>query len=78
MSTKCSTFPCCLKAHNEFLGFFFTCVSIGEHRLYQGADKSLARPGRKQAPKHVRDVHDFNNIEKRADIKFFFLARQGT
>ena len=23
---------------------------------YQGADKSLAQPGRKQAQKHVRDV----------------------
>jgi len=41
--------------------------------MYQGADKSLARPGRKQARKHVRDVNDFNNIEKRAVIKFFFL-----
>ena len=42
-------------------------------RLYQGADKSLARPGRKQARKHVRDARDFNNIEKRAVIKIFFL-----
>jgi len=40
-----------------------------------GSDKSLARPGRKQAPKHVRDTRDFNNIETRAVIKFFF-ARQ--
>jgi len=37
-----------------------------------GADKSLALPGRKQARKHVRDAHDFNNIETRAVIKFFF------
>jgi len=36
-----------------------------------GADKSLARPGRKQARKHVREVSDFNNIETRAVIKFF-------
>jgi len=35
---------------------------------YQGADKSLARPGRKQARKHVRDARDFNNIETRAVI----------
>jgi len=28
-----------------------------------GADKSLARPGRKEARKHVRDARDFNNIE---------------
>jgi len=46
--------------------------------VYGGADKSLARPGRKQPRKHVRDVRDFNNIETRAVIKFFwFPARQG-
>jgi len=43
---------------------------------YCGADKSLARPGRKQARKHVRDARDFNNIETRA-VKFSFFARQG-
>ena len=37
------------------------------------ADKSLARPGRKQARKHVRDARDFNNMETRAVIKFLFL-----
>jgi len=31
--------------------------------FYGGADKSLARPGRKQAWKHVRDARDFNSIE---------------
>jgi len=41
--------------------------------LYWGADKSLARPGKKQARKHVRDARDFNNIETRALIKFLFL-----
>ena len=40
---------------------------------YRRADKSLARPGRKQARKHVRDASDFNNIEKGAVIKFLFL-----
>ena len=40
--------------------------------MYRGADKSLARPGRKQARKHFRDARDFNNIETRAVIKFFF------
>ena len=40
-----------------------------------GADKSLARPGRKQARKHVRDAHHFNNIETRAVIKFFFFCK---
>ena len=38
-----------------------------------GADKSLARPGRKQARKHFRDARDFNNIKTRAVIKFFIL-----
>jgi len=42
-----------------------------------GADQSLARPGRKQARKHVREARDFNNIETQAVIKFFFPARQG-
>jgi len=41
--------------------------------VYRGADKSLARPGRKQARKLVRDARDFNNIETRAGIKFLFL-----
>jgi hypothetical protein len=41
--------------------------------LYRGADKSLSRPGRKQARKHVRDARHFNNIEKRAVIKVFIL-----
>ena len=42
-------------------------------RSYRGADKSLARPGRKQARKHVRDSRNFNNIETRAVVKFCFL-----
>jgi len=37
--------------------------------LYRGADKFLARPGRKQAQKYVRGAGDFNNIETRAVIK---------
>jgi len=41
--------------------------------MYRGADKSLVRPGRKQARKHVTDARDFNNIETRAVIKFLFL-----
>jgi len=44
---------------------------------YRRSDKSLARPGRKQFGKHIRDARDFNNIETRAVIKFFFSARQG-
>jgi len=41
--------------------------------MYRGTDNSLARPARKQARKHVKDARDFNNIETRAVIKFFFL-----
>ena len=41
-------------------------------RTYR-ADNSLARPGRKQARKHDRDVRDFNQIKARAVIKFLFL-----
>jgi len=48
----------------------FLSVSL---RYTPGADKSLARPGRKQARKHVRDARDFNNIETRAVITFCFL-----
>jgi len=58
----------------------WTCVnslyphdcSLIINRKIRGADKSLARPGRKQARKHVGDARDFNNIETRAVIKFFF------
>jgi len=35
---------------------------LHENGLYRGADKSLARPGRKVPRKHVRDARDFNNI----------------
>ena len=38
--------------------------------LYRGADKSLARTGRKEVRKLVRDARDFNNIKTRAVIKF--------
>jgi len=44
---------------------------------YRGVDKSLARPGRKQAWKHVRDVHSLNSIKTQAVTEFFFPARQG-
>jgi len=38
--------------------------------MFTSSDKSSAKPGRKQARKHVRDARDFNNIETRAVIKF--------
>jgi len=43
---------------------------ILQYHLYRGADKSLARPGRKQAQKHVGDACDFNNIETWAVTKY--------
>ena len=43
------------------------CVSV-LMGILRGADKSLARPGTKQARKHVRDARDFNKIEARAVI----------
>jgi len=67
---------CCAREHSvQLFVQFFNTVKL--HSLtYRGADKSLARPGRKQARKHVRDERDFNNIETRAFVKFFFPARQ--
>jgi len=41
--------------------------------MYRGADKSLARPGMRQAQKAVSNARDFNKIEPRALIKFLFL-----
>ena len=43
--------------------------------IYRGADKSLVRPRRKQARKHVRDACDCNNVETRAVIKFSFFLQ---
>jgi len=45
-------------------------VNVEPGGAYRGADKSLARPGRKQARKHVKEARDFNKIETRAVIKF--------
>jgi len=42
-------------------------VDLGNVTILRGAaDKSLARLGRKEARKHVRDARDFNNVETRA------------
>ena len=41
--------------------------------VYRGADKSLTRPGSKQARKHGSEARDFNDIETRAVIKLCFL-----
>ena len=44
-------------------------------RTHRGAVKSLARPGRKEARKHVKDARDFNDIETWAVIKIFFFLQ---
>ena len=54
----------CTRKHLRTFCTFLLCTWV--------ADKSLARPGRKQTRKHVRDARDFNNIETRAVIKFYF------
>ena len=58
------------------LSNWFKAISFTRDE-YRRADKSLVRPGRKQARKHVRDARDFNNNETRAATQFFFPARQG-
>ena len=63
---NCHHFPLC---HTQSLLYLRQQIS------YRGADKPLARPGRKQTRKHVRDARDFNNIETRAVIKFFFFLQ---
>jgi len=58
---------------------FLTCILKSDTTcvkwITRGADESLARPGRKQALKYVRDAHDFNNIETRAVKNFFFFFK---
>ena len=46
--------------------------SLKNSGQYWSADKSLARPGRKQTLKHVRDARDFKNIQTRVAFKFCF------
>ena len=60
------------RVHNYIYIYIYIYIHTHTH-IYWGADKSLARPGRKQARKHVRDARDFNKIEMRAVIKFLFL-----
>ena len=58
-----------------FLSYGFSLQSAKSDKNYRGADKSSARPGRKQARKHVRDARNFNYTETRSVIKFFFLLQ---
>ena len=57
------------------LSVMYSCCNCDSVNVLPGADKSLARTGRKQARKHVRDAHDFNNVETRGADKS--LARTG-
>ena len=54
---------------------FPTPAFFAVFRICRGDDKSLARPGRKQARRHARDARDFIKIETRAVIKFFFFLQ---
>jgi len=45
--------------------------------MYLGADKSLARPGRKQARKNVRRSARFQQHRDASSHQFSFPARQG-
>ena len=47
--------------------------AVNKYILCRGADKSLARPGRKEPLRYDMDARDFNNMENRTVIKFFFL-----
>jgi len=51
------------------------CRHSFQQFTYQGADRSLARPGKKQSRKHLRDALDINNIETRAVIEFFLQGK---
>ena len=48
--------------------FNFYPVTMISCQYTRGTDESLARPGRKQARKHVRDAREISNIETRAVI----------
>jgi len=76
---QCSRLPYLTPFTEYGLGHCLTiCFHLNVFRLPyipRDADKALARPGRKQARKHVRNARDFNNIETRAVIKFFFFCK---
>ena len=69
--------PGCTASHpllrlSYLYNFTLSPTLCTSRKFYRGADKSLARPGRKQARKHVRDARDFNNIET-LTVMFLFL-----
>ena len=67
------TLTCGLEKNAKFLEIRKKEFKISHRFKYRGVDKSLARPGRKQARKRVRDARDFDNIETRLIIKLFLL-----
>ena len=62
-----------LLKHTVYIYIYIYTHTHTHTHTHRGADKSLARPGRKKAQKHVRDAHDFNKIKTRAVIWFLFL-----
>jgi len=50
-------------------------VSISCH--YRGADKSLARTGRKQAEKHIKDARTISTTSRRELSSSIFFPLQG-
>ena len=59
----------------SYIKYQYICICMLLYILL-GTDKSLARPGRKQARKHVKDERHFNNIETRHVIKSPPLPRE--
>ena len=63
---------------STLISLFKQCLLNGSQLgrpSYRRADKSLARPESEQSRKHVRDARDFNKIETRDVIKFFFSPK---
>ena len=67
----CFIYDCSIRPQK--IGLDHCVLDLWNKQTYRGVDKSLARPGRKQARQHVRDARDFNNIETRAVVKFSFM-----
>ena len=69
--------PVLVRNSNEFSRFIppkeMAEILSNCRTIYRGADKSLARPRRKQAGSISSDTRDFNNIETRAVNRSFFL-----
>ena len=54
-----------------------SCRALILSIIYRDADKSLARPGRKQARNHVRDARFPQHRDASCNQVFFRPARQG-